>query len=326
MLKLYDLPASNHCARVRMILYYKNVDFELIPAATKSDEYIKLNPFGKAPLLIADGQAIAESDTIARFVGFEPTLESDRVCRLHDVYLAPLQGALYKQGGPWSYLTRGEALDEFEKQLGNLERFVEPAPYLLGSEPGHADVAVFPTLVFAERMLPKFDRQFALGPKLRQFWDFMTSGQDDVAMKVLGEMRAGLDQWEANDRWATILGAGLRDDKPATIFDKIISRDIPADIVYEDDRCLAFKDINPVAPAHILLIPKQRAALTQLRFATDDHALLLGHLMTKVGHIAKLAGLDDYRLVVNDGAEAGQSVFHLHLHIIGGRPLKWPPG
>ncbi|EGB13083.1 hypothetical protein AURANDRAFT_16970, partial [Aureococcus anophagefferens] len=117
-------------------------------------------------------------------------------------------------------------------------------------------------------------------------------------------------------------------DADATIFDKILAGDIPSDKVYEDDLCYAFRDINPVAPTHVLLIPKVRSGLTQLRHASPDQAALLGHLMSKVGAVAAAAGLGDagYRLVVNDGADACQTVFHLHLHIIGGRELAWPPG
>jgi histidine triad (HIT) family protein len=110
-----------------------------------------------------------------------------------------------------------------------------------------------------------------------------------------------------------------------TIFEKIIRKEIPAKIVYEDDRCLAFHDVNPQAPTHILLIPKI-TEIDRLVNAQPSHEQLLGHLMLTVPKIAKAQGLSDYRLVMNDGAAAGQSVFHLHLHILGGRPLAWPPG
>jgi histidine triad (HIT) family protein len=110
-----------------------------------------------------------------------------------------------------------------------------------------------------------------------------------------------------------------------TLFGKIIRREIPADIVYEDDLCLAFRDINPQAPVHVLLIPKKE--IVKLSDATPQDSALLGHMMTTAGKIARELGVGDaFRLVVNNGAEAGQSVFHLHLHIIGGRPFKWPPG
>ena len=110
-----------------------------------------------------------------------------------------------------------------------------------------------------------------------------------------------------------------------TIFAKIIRREIPADIVYEDDRCLAFRDVNPQAPVHILVIPKQPIA--RLVDAGDDDQALLGHLMITAGRIATEQDISDaFRLVVNNGAGVGQSVFHLHLHILGGRSFTWPPG
>jgi len=110
-----------------------------------------------------------------------------------------------------------------------------------------------------------------------------------------------------------------------TIFEKIIKKEIPADIVYEDDLCLAFKDINPQAPTHIQLIPK----ITEIdRFENikPKHKDLLGHLLLKAAEIAKAQNLKHYRLVINNGEGAGQSVFHLHIHILGGRPMGWPPG
>lgn len=110
-----------------------------------------------------------------------------------------------------------------------------------------------------------------------------------------------------------------------TLFSKIIAREIPADIVYEDERCLAFRDINPQAPTHVLLIPKQEIARLVDAGAADQD--LLGHLLLAAGKVARQLGVGDaFRLVVNNGAGAGQTVFHLHLHILAGRPLHWPPG
>lgn len=110
-----------------------------------------------------------------------------------------------------------------------------------------------------------------------------------------------------------------------TLFGKIIRREIPADVVYEDDLCLAFRDINPQAPTHVLLIPKKE--IDRLSNAGGEDQALLGHLMLAAGKVAKQLGVGDaFRLVVNNGAQAGQSVFHLHLHILAGRKLDWPPG
>ena len=110
-----------------------------------------------------------------------------------------------------------------------------------------------------------------------------------------------------------------------TLFSKIIDREIPADIVYEDDMCLAFKDINPQAPVHILIIPKK--PIPMLADATDADQLLLGQLMLRANKLAKDQGVGDaYRLVINNGEGAGQSVFHIHIHLLGGRSFTWPPG
>ena len=115
-------------------------------------------------------------------------------------------------------------------------------------------------------------------------------------------------------------------DSEVTIFDRIVNGEIPCQKIYEDDLCISFYDINPVAPVHALLIPKKRAGLSRLSNATDDHKEILGHLMTKVPQIAKKLNLEDFRIVVNDGKDACQTVFHLHIHILGGRNFSWPPG
>lgn len=110
-----------------------------------------------------------------------------------------------------------------------------------------------------------------------------------------------------------------------SIFQKIINREISADIIYEDDLCLAFKDINPQAPIHILLIPKK--PIEKISNATEEEKPILGHLMHTVGKVTKQLGVEDaFRLVINNGEKAGQSVFHMHVHILAGRPFSWPPG
>ena len=110
-----------------------------------------------------------------------------------------------------------------------------------------------------------------------------------------------------------------------SIFTRIINREIPADIVYEDDRCLAFRDINPQAPTHVLVIPKQEISSVDAINAGDKE--LIGHLFTVVAQIARQLKLNDgYRVVVNNGRDAGQTVDHIHFHLLAGRPLDWPPG
>ena len=110
-----------------------------------------------------------------------------------------------------------------------------------------------------------------------------------------------------------------------TLFEKIIDREIPGDIVFEDEHCIAFKDINPGAPLHLLLVP--RKPIPKLSDASAEDQAVLGHLLLVAPKIATEHGYGDaFRIAINNGAGAGQSVFHLHLHIIAGRPLKWPPG
>jgi histidine triad (HIT) family protein len=121
----------------------------------------------------------------------------------------------------------------------------------------------------------------------------------------------------------------VRDTEPATIFDKILSKEIPATIVKEDDHILAFRDINPAAPTHLLIIPKQRNGLTRLSKATAEHAEILGRLLVAAAELARDSTLfpnDGARIVINDGPDGGQEVYHLHVHVLGGRPMQWPPG
>jgi len=110
-----------------------------------------------------------------------------------------------------------------------------------------------------------------------------------------------------------------------TLFEKIIDRELPATIVYEDEHCVALRDINPGAPMHILVVP--RKPIPRLDNATPEDQSLLGHLLLVAPKIAAAEGYGDaFRVVINNGAGAGQSVFHIHLHVLAGRPLKWPPG
>ena len=113
---------------------------------------------------------------------------------------------------------------------------------------------------------------------------------------------------------------------PDNIFSKIIAKEIPATIVYEDDRALAFRDISAKAPIHILIVPKKDIARVSEATAADEP--LLGHLLTVAAEVARKEGVDGsgYRLVINKGPHAGESVPHLHVHLLGGRALAWPPG
>ena len=109
-----------------------------------------------------------------------------------------------------------------------------------------------------------------------------------------------------------------------TIFGKIERGEVSAEIVYEDDRALAFRDLNPAAPTHVLVIP--RKPLDTLAAAREEDESLLGHLLLVANRVAKDAGLENFRVVINNGAGSGQTVFHLHVHVLGGRGFGWPPG
>ena len=109
-----------------------------------------------------------------------------------------------------------------------------------------------------------------------------------------------------------------------TIFSKIINKEIPADIVYEDDLSIAFNDISPEAPTHILVVPKK--AIPKLSEINEKDENLLGHLLIVAKKITDDNNIKDFRLVINNGSDAGQTVFHLHLHILAGRNFGWPPG
>jgi len=111
-----------------------------------------------------------------------------------------------------------------------------------------------------------------------------------------------------------------------TLFEKICDKEIPADIVYEDDLVVAFRDIAPAAPTHVLMIP--RRMIPRINEAQPDDQALLGHLLLKAAEVGRSLGMGEngFRLVINNGKDAGESVPHLHCHILGGRSLKWPPG
>ncbi|XP_029962001.1 adenosine 5'-monophosphoramidase HINT1 [Salarias fasciatus] len=110
-----------------------------------------------------------------------------------------------------------------------------------------------------------------------------------------------------------------------TIFGKIVRKEIPVDLLHEDDLCVAFNDISPQAPTHILVVPKK--PIVQLSEAEDEDAALLGHLLIVAKKCAQKASLSNgYRIVINNGKDGGQSVYHVHVHVLGGRPMQWPPG
>lgn len=111
-----------------------------------------------------------------------------------------------------------------------------------------------------------------------------------------------------------------------TLFEKIRDQEIPASFVYQDEWCMVFRDIAPQAPSHLLIVPKQR--IQRIGMAKPEQAQLLGHLLLTAAAVAKQEGIDEtgYRLVINNGPDGGETVPHLHIHLLGGRSLEWPPG
>lgn len=111
-----------------------------------------------------------------------------------------------------------------------------------------------------------------------------------------------------------------------TIFEKIIAREIPADILHEDELCVAFRDVAPKAPTHILVVPKK--PLARIAAASEEDELLLGRLLRTAAQVARTEGLSEsgFRIVINNGRDGGETVPHLHVHVLGGRPMAWPPG
>mmetsp|Transcript_44535 Transcript_44535/g.128740 ORF Transcript_44535/g.128740 Transcript_44535/m.128740 type:complete len:388 (+) Transcript_44535:108-1271(+) len=348
---LFDVPVSNNGARCRIIAYKKGIPENELAIMSpmdiggfKSDEYLAVNPQGKVPSLKCQttGTCVAESDTVSRYLlseyacygaSFQPSNPvSNTMARFHDIYLTSIQMCLYKPGPPFgSFGTRKDALKEYSKQLYILADMMDPnGPYLCGPEVSLADATIFPSIVFASHMFPKFDHGIVQPiPAKIESWFQNLRNTDSAFTRVYDEMMGAISKWDANGRWDSIHLAGVRDTDPETIFDKIIAGEIPATVVKEDDKILAFKDINPAAPAHVLVIPKDRDGLTRLRKATNEHVEILGRLMVAAGEIARDESLgfgEGARIVVNDGKEAGQEVFHLHVHILGGRAFTWPPG
>lgn len=133
-------------------------------------------------------------------------------------------------------------------------------------------------------------------------------------------------RWLKDDLLFMFINLVVASTMEKTIFKKIIDREIPATILYEDDKCLAFTDVNPQAPTHFLVIPKKEIPSTNA--IEEDDAALIGHLFVVIKQLAEEKGLKDdgYRVVTNCGAKAGQTVFHLHFHVLGGREFAWPPG
>ena len=131
---------------------------------------------------------------------------------------------------------------------------------------------------------------------------------------------------KAKEAAASYQASSLDEAGPDTVFDKVLSGEWSSNKVYEDELVYAFTDISPQAPVHILVIPKKRDGLTKLSHATESQKDILGHLMFVAQKVGKENCPNGFRVVINDGEEGAQSVYHLHLHVLGGRQMNWPPG
>lgn len=346
---LFDMPISNNGARCRIILYKKGIpdsEVQVLPPSEvgglTSETYCTINPLKKMPSLLCaqTGLKLYESDTICRYLLAKyanegPSFQLDNpksnlIARIHDMYMTTIQTCMYRPPPFGPFGTRKDAIAEYQKQMKVIDDLIDPSEgmYLCGAEVSLADATVFPSMVFANHILPKFDIDPPLPTKLAAWFNNLKEN-DPAFRKVYDEMMSGLQVWEERKRWENILGAGWRDEAPRTIFDKIIAGEIPADKVMETEKILAFKDIHPAAPAHVLVIPKDRNALTRISQASEEHVEILGRLMVAAGQIAKDKSLgfgDGARIVVNDGPDGGQEVMHLHVHVMGGRQMNWPAG
>ncbi|KAE9597307.1 hypothetical protein Lal_00007957 [Lupinus albus] len=174
---------------------------------------------------------------------------------------------------------------------------------------------------------------------LRNYWPLLSASARPFVVKAhnlniskfvvpLQCRRLPFSASASNDEQAAAKAAAVNADSGApTIFDKIINKEIPSSIVYEDEKVLAFRDISPQAPVHVLVIPKFRDGLTELGKAEARHGEILGELLYAAKIVAEKEGiLDGFRVVINSGPTACQSVYHLHLHVLGGRQMNWPPG
>eukprot|EP01041_Mallomonas_annulata_P014090 gene14090-29976_t len=239
---LFDSPVSNHGARVRMIIKAKGIekDFQVVSPITvggmKSPDYLRLNPFGKMPVLVSvEGDSIPESDTIARYVlekysninpSFIPSnisrkILSEKICRTHDIYISCIQGAMYKAPGtPFSIFgtNRSAALNELKNQLNIIENEINkfeithpelkttPHTFLCGPEITLADATLYPTVIFCMFMLPQFfgwKETDILGPRLIEWFNFMNTVP--FAAEIKEEIEAPLRGWKESNRWAPII-------------------------------------------------------------------------------------------------------------------------
>lgn len=230
---LFDVPVSNNGGRVRFLLYKKNLDIDIRPpteiGGLRSPSYLSFNPYGKMPLLVLeDGTAIFESQVIESYIldkyrDHGPSLIPDTpeqraratlVARIHDLYIAPIQGCMYKD--MMSVEQRHADLKNLAFHLDVLEKMIE-GPFVCGESISFGDGAIFPTFVFMTYILPKYfgwKSVFTGRPKLERWWNTVTKDAD--AAKVISEIQKGLEAWDASERWEK---KGIKEQVKDTTFD-----------------------------------------------------------------------------------------------------------
>eukprot|EP01084_Bolivina_argentea_P313201 542359_1 len=343
--KLYSSNIPNRDGACRFIIYTKGIEDRIefckgsALGGVGSESYKEHEEAVCPSLVLNNGYSIRESDTIARylidafpdvgpkFTPSDPELraKANSIARIFDCHLHSIQGCTYGKSPPFgSLLTRTCAVDEMVNTLRKMDGLIDDAgPYLIGPSPSIADAIVFPSMVFYMRTLAKFGHKRAeyMGDRMEHWFEFISNTPS--GHRVATEIQETTSKMDREG----ILGPRIKDTAPATLFDKILAKEIPSTAVYEDDLVYAFKDINPVARFHCLVIPKHRDGLTQLRYGTTEHTAILGKMLqVSAKLIADNLEGEGARIIINDGKQGCQEVFHLHIHVIGGRQLGWPPG
>jgi len=200
-----------------------------------------------------------------------------------------------------------------------LASFRQQQQVLLPTTPATGNISSLSSILFRNNNIPSSQRLFS--NKQSNIGDNNMSTEKKVVDESSIEKQENSNAVSCYDKPSSDDNAG-----PDTVFDNILSGKWSSQKVYEDEKAFAFRDINPQAPVHILVIPKVRDGLVQLSKARSDQKELLGHLLYVAQEVGKKECPNGFRIVINDGKEGQQTVFHLHLHVIGGRQLSWPPG
>ena len=345
---------------VRIVAGCKELEIDLRPHSPESKpEWLLEQHEGKMPCLVDGDEVVVESRKIAGLIDAhypQPPLRASAELEAAEAVCQPVFGAFAR----FCKSSDAEADAELKKalllELCRLDAFLAQSarPWTCGADLSMADAFLLPALYHVTvaggafkgfEIPPQFEAlqaymkhafatpllQATTPPEAMVRWGWASARADKVAIQIaVEELQMSDEVAKAHEaalaRMPILAGLQAGDVEPRTIFDQILAKEIPSETVHDDELCYAFKDIAPQAPVHVLLIPKERAGLTQIRNAKDDHASLLGHMMVVAGSLGNKLCPDGFRLVINDGKQGAQSVYHLHIHILGGRQLGWPPG